>query len=225
MQTPWNPVRRLGSLVKLLRNLKILAFSQGQYRSILLRSPIGPDGAPTPWYTYPAVEYLRNFDFSESEIFEFGAGNSSLHWASVAKQVVSVEDNPTWFETVHATARPNQKVLLCTTEDSYVSALGRQGKFFDVVIVDGKWRDRCCKEAVRYVAQDGMIVLDNSERHHELCIFLRNQGFFQIDFNGFGPINAYCWTTSIFVSRLFQQINFQGSVPVGGEQSSGGIRQ
>ena len=36
------------------------------------------NGNPIPWYTYPAIEYLSQFDYSRKTIFEFGCGNSSL---------------------------------------------------------------------------------------------------------------------------------------------------
>lgn len=36
------------------------------------------DGNPLPWYTYPAIEYLSQFDYGEKTIFEFGCGYSSL---------------------------------------------------------------------------------------------------------------------------------------------------
>lgn len=39
------------------------------------------DGNPLPWYTYPAIEYLSQFDYGEKTIFEFGCGYSSLFWA------------------------------------------------------------------------------------------------------------------------------------------------
>jgi hypothetical protein len=32
---------------------------------------------------------------------------------------------------------------------------------------------------------------------------LREMNLAQIDFNGFGPINAYAWTTSLFLPRDF----------------------
>jgi len=44
----------------------------------------------------------------------------------------------------------------------------------------------------------------------------------EVDFHGFGPINAYTWTTSIFISRNF---NFK---PINKEQpnfSIAGIEQ
>ena len=31
------------------------------------------DGNPIPWYTYPAIEYLSQFDYSDKKIFERGA--------------------------------------------------------------------------------------------------------------------------------------------------------
>jgi hypothetical protein len=46
------------------------------------------DGNPLPWYTYPAIEYLSQFDYGEKTIFEFGCGYSSLFWAERAAKVI-----------------------------------------------------------------------------------------------------------------------------------------
>lgn len=59
---------------------------------------IDKDGNPIPWYTYPAIEYLSQFDYGDKKVFEFGCGNSSLFWAVRAQEVISIEDNPSWFE-------------------------------------------------------------------------------------------------------------------------------
>ena len=32
-----------------------------------------------PWYTYPVIEYLQQFDFSKLTVFEYGSGNSSCY--------------------------------------------------------------------------------------------------------------------------------------------------
>ena len=52
------------------------------------------DGNPIPWYTYPAIEYLSQFDYSQKKIFEFGTGYSSMYWAKRAQKVISIEDKP-----------------------------------------------------------------------------------------------------------------------------------
>lgn len=50
----------------------------------------------TPWFTYPAISMLRQIVSSESRIFEYGSGFSSLYFKSVAAELVSVEHNSKW---------------------------------------------------------------------------------------------------------------------------------
>jgi hypothetical protein len=107
----------------LLRNIKILAAEQGQWRSIAQRSAVDRQGQPLPWYTYPAIEYLNTFDLSNCNVFEFGAGNSSLYWARRARTVTSVEDDAQWHEQVQARALPNQDLLHRRDRDGYVAAI------------------------------------------------------------------------------------------------------
>ena len=46
-----------------------------------------------------------------------------------------------------------------------------------------------------------MLVLDNSDWYPNTVRFLQEKlGWMQIDFHGYGPINNYTWTTSIFVN-------------------------
>ena len=40
-------------------------------RSIDDKVCVDKDGNPIPWYTYPAIEYLSQFDYSDKKIFEF----------------------------------------------------------------------------------------------------------------------------------------------------------
>src|SRR5580700_365359 len=44
---------------KLLEDFDILAFDQGLLATIQNNLPIDASGAPIPWYTYPAIEYLN----------------------------------------------------------------------------------------------------------------------------------------------------------------------
>lgn len=66
-------------------------------RTINEKICIDRDGNPIPWYTYPAIEYLSQFDVTDKDVFEFGCGNSSLFWADRARLVTSIEDNPDWL--------------------------------------------------------------------------------------------------------------------------------
>lgn len=49
---------------KQLRNFHILANQYGQYRTIQKGFGVDKEGSHLPWYTYPAIEYLCNIDFT-----------------------------------------------------------------------------------------------------------------------------------------------------------------
>src|SRR6185312_7790805 len=74
---------------KLLRNFEILSCDMGQLNTMMLNLPVDASKRPLPWYTYPAIEYLRQFDFTDKYIFEFGCGNSSLFWLEMGATVWS----------------------------------------------------------------------------------------------------------------------------------------
>ena len=200
-------------------NFSLLAFDLGQWRSVKEGMAVDAKGGAIPWYTYPAIEYLSSFDFKDCEVFEYGSGNSSLFWASRALSVCSVEDNHKWFEIVSKRQRKNQKIIHHADETGYVKSLFEQGKLFEIIVIDGNWRKKCVIEAISCLKDGGMIVLDNSDRmiEKECGKLLREQGFLQMDFSGFGPINSYCWSTSVFMktSSLLQR-NYVGPTPIGG---------
>lgn len=200
-------------------NFKILAFRHGQWRSVRCRMAVDIKGNPIPWYTYPAIEYLNNFDFTQCDVFEFGSGNSSLYWSSRSKSVVSVEDNQAWYEIVNKNKRNNQTLIHRSNETGYISALTERDSHFDIIVIDGNHRVSCTIAAMKKIKPDGMVLLDNSDRviEKECGKLLRDNGFIQIDFCGFGPINGYCWSTSIFLksARYFSN-NYSGPTPIGG---------
>lgn len=205
------------SLYRFGQNLHTLAFGHGQWRSIRQGTPLNAAGMALPWYTYPAIEYLSQFDFSERTVFEFGGGYSSLFWSGRAALVVTVESDPVWFDRIRRESAPNQRTLLRQARDAYVAALAEQPDRFDIIAIDGKWRHACAAAAVGYLREHGMIILDNSDKFPAVADFLRGQGFFEIDFSGFGPVNNYTWTTSMFVrAPLPLQRGFRPPRPVGG---------
>ena len=88
------------SIFRLLKNAYILGFKFGHFKSVQRNSSIDQNGLPIPWYTYPAIEYIRQFDYSGKRIFEYGSGNSTLFWANLCFRLVSVEDNKRWYEKI-----------------------------------------------------------------------------------------------------------------------------
>ena len=57
---------------------KIFLVNYGFFKSVLRRASIDRRGLPIPWYTYPAIDFLVQIDFSDKTVFEYGCGNSTL---------------------------------------------------------------------------------------------------------------------------------------------------
>ncbi len=159
------------------------------------------DAQPIPWYTYPAIEFIRQIDFSDQRVFEFGSGNSTLFWAKRAMSVVAVEHDPAWHEKIANGLPENVEYLLRQGEEDYVESIERFAGFFDVIIIDGIHRFDCAVRARRKLAANGLIILDNADWKHKTTKFLRDSDLIEVDMTGFGPINGYTWTTSFFLTR------------------------
>jgi hypothetical protein len=183
------------SLVNLFEN------EYGHQKSVHLGKPVDASLNPIPWYTYPAIEYLKQFDFVDKHIFEYGSGNSSIFWSLLAKSVTSVEIDPEWFETISKSKSKNLSIHLKEEQFEYVDFIENANKLYDVIVIDGAYRYDCAKAAIKCISDDGLIILDNSERYPKLCSELRNHDLLQVDFFGLGPINYYTWTTSLFFQK------------------------
>ncbi|MCM0081365.1 class I SAM-dependent methyltransferase [Geomonas sp. Red32] len=205
---------------KQVKNCRTLAFEYGQYRTIRRWSCLDRSGAPLPWYTYPAIEYLSSLDFTGKRVFEYGCGNSTLWWESMAAEVYAVEDSPEWYRKISALKSARGAFYLETEQAHYVGKIRETGQRFDVVVIDGKHRLDCSLIAGDQLAENGMIVLDNADWNLEAARNLRERfDLVQVDFHGFGPINDYTWTTSLFLSRRFD-FGSRGQRPA---RSIGGI--
>ena len=128
-------------------------------RSIDEKVCIDKDGNPIPWYTYPAIEYLSQFDYSQKEIFEFGCGYSSMFWANRAKKVTSIEDNINWFSKWQNEFKHENLDMRWRDEgEGYFNAIFEDNKKYDEIVVDGKRRADCARTALKCLNNGGMII-------------------------------------------------------------------
>lgn len=170
--------------------------------------PVDASGAPLPWITYPAIDFLSQFDFSEASVFEWGSGFSSLWWSKRCKQIATVESNSAWIPYIKRLL-PESVELIVTAfnADAEVEALVKHHTTrHDVFVVDnhGPFRWKCAQAALQNLIPGGIIILDNSDQCLKACEVLRQGGLTQIDFTGFVPGNGYAHTTSIFIRESFK---------------------
>jgi hypothetical protein len=198
--------------------VNIIEHGYGHAISRTTQQALDTNKLPIPWITFPALEYLQQLDLKSKTIFEWGSGNSSLFFCKRAKEVYSIESDEGWYEQVKSENIKNHHIYY-HKEDDYVNSIKDLSKQFDVIIIDGIKREDCAKIAPDYLVENGLIILDNSDRHPDISKDFRFKGFIQVDMHGLGPINNYTWTTSFFFSRKFDfepVNNHQPTIPIGG---------
>src|SRR3954471_20501401 len=78
--------------------LRILERGLGHAQTRATGSCMDAAGEPIPWFTYPAIEFLGQFDWGGKRVFEWGSGNSSLWFARRAGSVRSIEHDRVWAD-------------------------------------------------------------------------------------------------------------------------------
>jgi predicted O-methyltransferase YrrM len=143
-----------------------------------------------PWITFRAIDWLDAYLKPDMNVFEYGAGGSTLYLAKRVRNVISVEHDESFHQLVSnilskRTIRNCQLMLhkaepceesgrdfasyqgkyqgLCF--ESYVKAIDAYpDRSFDLVLVDGRARMACVKRALAKIKPGGAMMLDNSDR-------------------------------------------------------------
>jgi hypothetical protein len=180
------------SFTELHRSLALLArFRElGWHRSVAEGAPVARNGSALAFFNYPALFWLGPLLRSTDTVFEYGSGNSTRWFADRVSRVVAVEHDPVWFDRVRCSIPANAEVSLRTS--AYADAITEASlDKFDIVLIDGPERRACARRAIEHVAEDGLILFDNSDRPQNAAalVELGAQGFSRIDLAG--PMPGY----------------------------------
>jgi len=174
----------------------------GWFNSFDSKSPVDRHNNPIPWVTYPFIDFIKDRLDKQHVVFEFGTGNSTYFYAKYVEKVFSVEHDREWYNKLLNFKPENVEVVFCelVRNGEYCRIPLRINKKFDIVIVDGRDRVNCCKQAVNVISDRGVIVLDDSERdlYKDGVNFLISNGFKQLSFTGISPGLFYRKVTSVF---------------------------
>jgi predicted O-methyltransferase YrrM len=181
-----------------------------------------------PWITYGSIEWIEKYLSKDMRVFEWGSGGSTIFFARRVREVVSIEHDYNWYIKVkkhlkeknlnqnveeifkkpqkrHKIRRYksiNKKYKNYSFKEYCLSISKYPDEYFDLILVDGRARADCMKEALKKVKKGGCIVLDNSERKRYWKNIKNLQRLKRIDFKGIGPLNSYSWQTTIFTNSL-----------------------
>lgn len=193
--------------IKFLMGLNFSGFflETGYFKSLEAGYPVGVEGNPIPWLSYSFLYFINPRLRRDFEMFEYGSGNSTLFFAERVKSITSVEHDSGWYRAIKNKVRNNTQLHLLNLDETYVNQIHQSNKKFEVILIDGRMRVKCIKESVKALKDDGVIIVDDSQRekYRDGLNFLEEQGFKKIDFWGASPywFNLKCTTILYRISN------------------------
>lgn len=175
----------------------------GWFRTFKSGKSVDLSGKPVPWFTYGAIEILKERLPEDAIVFEYGCGLGTMWWANHAHKVDAVEDNRKWYETISKGLPENVRLQLKTLKEGFINAVSESGEAYDVIIIDGydgESRIKCAKAAIPHLSERGIIIYDDTDRPKQtdaIPLFTK-KGFKHLPFVGFSPIGFMKCETTIF---------------------------
>jgi hypothetical protein len=187
---------------RLLLRPKSYLHRTGWVASLRRGYPCRRDGSEVPWMNYAVIRLLEERLTDQLELFEFGSGYSTIFYGRRVRSVHSVEHDRRWFEHLASRLPDNATVAFrdLDTDGAYCRAIAEPGLSFDVIVVDGRDRVNCARQATRHLSEGGVVILDDSsrERYRDAFEHLRQEGFRALSLEGISPTSEDPVVTTIF---------------------------
>lgn len=211
---------------KVKRNLKLLKHgwslmvspdswlvSSGYVKSFLSSEMLSQEGEPLPWMNYSVIDFLNRHLKKDILVFEYGSGSSTLFFSRKVKNITSVEYDTNWYERISSRIAKenllNVDYIYCPLGDAYVNAIFDRNDMFDLVVVDGRTREKCAIAALEKLSANGVLLLDDSNRKEYANIFkyYSKNGFSSLTFSGLKPMGFGTEFTTIFYKKMQNCLN------------------
>jgi hypothetical protein len=108
-----------------------------------------------PWYTFGCLEWLNTLDLSDMSVFEYGCGTSTLWWNSKVKKCKGVDNNLKWANGCYVPLLEDGSI----DKKKYTEAC--LGETYDIIIIDGIYRNECVPFALQSIKNGGYLIWDN----------------------------------------------------------------
>jgi hypothetical protein len=136
--------------------------------------------ATTPYYSYPAIAYIKRLDWSGKHICELGGGYSTAWWAKRAARVTTLDENINWINRDNMPNVTGVKVRLLW---DYVSLMPTDA---DVYIVDqASDRSAALRHLIQQDLRGKIVILDNAEFYEQLADELTKKSAHWVSLEGY----------------------------------------
>lgn len=179
-----------------------MLYEEGWFEAACYYQSVNRKKAPIPWWSYSFNDFFLPKLNKNLRIFEYGSGNSTLFLENKVKEIISIEHDKKWYQTMKKKVT-KAKLFYKNLENNYEKAILEFDKTFDLIIIDGRKRVKCIKNSLEKLNEDGIIILDDSQREYykEGIDFLIKNGFKHIYFSGISAGTYKKKYTSLFYKK------------------------
>lgn len=120
-----------------------------------------------PMISYRGRAAIEDILTTETDMIEFGSGNSTPWFACRVRTLVSIEDDPDWYTHVERVLASSGKENVrheLRTEENYADVSDIEEASLDFAFVDGTDRAGCIKAVVPKLKPGAYLYLDNSDK-------------------------------------------------------------
>ncbi len=115
------------------------------------------------------VEYIKSFINSNGvkTVLEWGSGNSTIWFPNECPEVVkwvAIEHNGHYVEYLKEKVKKEVVELRWLQDDKDLYINGADGEKFDLILVDGEFREECLAKAFSLLNPQGRVLLHDSGR-------------------------------------------------------------
>lgn len=115
-------------------------------------------GMNAPWYTLQCLEWLDHLDLKGKRVFEFGVGDSTFWYREKGAITNGVDNDWEWVNKTCAWHGEGEEDWYLNSID-YISR--EDESLFDIVVIDGDYRDKCTAPALKFLKPGGFLIIDN----------------------------------------------------------------
>ena len=201
----WSFFYKLRKKLRLLYKSDSYLVMSGYIKSLEEGYPCKLNGDPIPWMNYNVVSFLESRLTKDMSLFEYGSGYSTLFYSNLVREVTSVETNVDWYNKMKKLIINNVHLIYLDLKENreYCEYISMANKKYDIIVIDGRDRNRCTENAINSLSEKGVIIFDDTS-HADYAAgvkILVNHGFHKLDFEGLKAGGFGLDRTSVFYKK------------------------
>jgi hypothetical protein len=156
-----------------------------------------------PMLSLPFLDWFNSYDFSDWDMIELGAGNSTIYFPSKTKTYTSLETSSTYYNDLLPKIGETDMKLITIRDletGNYDITIGEK----TIVFIDSNGNRLKTTKSLISKGKPNLIFVDNSEWFPNQCDFLYESGYSEIPFWGIRFEDHQDKCTSVFIKNGFK---------------------